>query len=154
MSKKCINCGSMLEDDVSFCVECGTRQPMEENVYQNNESSENGIEKDEPLIDLYSSEPTESNNRKFRQKRTGSSEKQSRQVVENNPMGTAALVFGIISLATLGWLYVPEILAIVFGIKSNRDGIRPGRGTAGIICGILSIVILVIIIVVMIVLSL
>ncbi|MFA6938633.1 MAG: DUF4190 domain-containing protein [Treponema sp.] len=73
----------------------------------------------------------------------------SKAGTNSDDLGTASLVFGILSLVLGGFVW--NILGLVFGIiSSNRK--KNGHATAGIICSLISLALVIIAIVAIIVL--
>lgn len=62
---------------------------------------------------------------------------------EGMVMAALSLVCGIVSLMTMGGLFVPEILGIVFACLGKKQGKMRGLAKAGFICSIISIIILI-----------
>ena len=61
------------------------------------------------------------------------------QPIPGKGLGIASMVLGIVSL----WLcaaFIPALLAIIFGAVSKNKGYKGGMATAGIVCGIISVV--------------
>ncbi len=63
---------------------------------------------------------------------------------EGKVMAAISLIFGIISLCTLGMFVLPEILGIVFAFLGKKQGIMRGTAKAGLLCSVISIVLLVV----------
>ncbi len=65
---------------------------------------------------------------------------QPQQKVPGKGLAIAGMVLGIVSLVTF-WCYgfITGILAIVFGGVAKGKGYKGGMGTAGIVCGAISI---------------
>lgn len=59
---------------------------------------------------------------------------------EKNTMSIVSLIAGVLSVVTLGCWIIPEIVAIVCGVNSNKRE-KTKAATAGIICGIIGTVI-------------
>lgn len=62
---------------------------------------------------------------------------------EGKVMSIASLVMGIIALCTIGCLYVPEILGIVFAFYGKKQGVMRKHAKIGLICSIVSIVLMI-----------
>lgn len=64
---------------------------------------------------------------------------------KKNTMAIVSLIMGIVSIVTFGCWIIPEIVAIVCGIVSKKNG-KSKAATAGIVCGIISSIIFILII--------
>lgn len=146
MAKKCPNCGNVLEDDVKFCDECGT------NVEQNpaNHQNEMPLSQESTKINMYENLQTENimDNEKavngsadiYADQSTFISTKamMQKETTDSKILGIVALAFGILSIITLGCLFLPEIVAVVCGMFSKDSNGRITQiGKAGLICGII-----------------
>lgn len=94
----CSNCGAELEDNAAFCDKCGMQL----------------IQQSEPNV---LSTPPESSNINVQSMGTL---KQSKDL-KNSGLGIASMICGIISLCTLGFYIMPEILGLVLGIIAVRE---------------------------------
>lgn len=63
-----------------------------------------------------------------------------------NTLATVSLVAGILSIVTLGCWIIPEIVAIVCGISSKKNG-ETKAAKAGIICGIIGSILFLLIVI-------
>lgn len=137
MSKICISCGCVLDDNAIFCDECGVSQQTAQedcrNIYSNQ------LEESDSPVESHVQEENLSVN-----------QMQDRDLVVNQTktkniwatvLGVISLVAGIISIVTIGIYIIPEFLAIVCGLLSKRDGRKTKLGKIGFVCGIISIAI-------------
>lgn len=69
-------------------------------------------------------------------------EKRVQKKIENEgkAMAIVSLIFGIISVCTLGILFIPEILGIVFAFQAKKKDAMGGVAKAGLICSCVSLV--------------
>lgn len=111
---KCKNCGTEFNEGI-ICPECGTR--MEENISV--------------------SVPVQSNNGNLEKEVTGKKTEN-----EGKTMAILSLICGILSIITMGILFIPEILGIIFACLGKKQGKMRGQAIAGLICSILSLVII------------
>ncbi len=119
MSKYCIKCGAELEDNAMFCDDCGAQQMMQS----------------APIKEVASNQVKMSNADNKKMKESG--------------YGIASLVLGIISVLTLGALFLPELLGIIFGICGLRDkSKKTSLALTGLILSIVATVLLVIVLIV------
>lgn len=70
---------------------------------------------------------------------------EKKQENEGKVMAILSLVMGILAICTLGALYIPEILGIIFAIHGKKQGVMRKQAKSGLICSIVSIVIFIII---------
>lgn len=71
-------------------------------------------------------------------------EKQNKKIEnEGKAMSILSLIFGIVSIVTMGCFFIPEILGIVFAFLGKKQGKMLGMSKAGLVCSIISIVIVV-----------
>lgn len=122
MSKICIKCGAELEDDAIFCDECGEKQIIEQPKVE--QIQENQQKKINISVDV--------------------NEKQ-----KHSGFGIASLILGILSIITLGGLFIPEILGIIFGIIGIRDKTKKhGLAIAGLVTSIIGLIILILLVII------
>ncbi len=119
---KCTNCGFEFSEGI-FCPECGFK-----NSDGNKKENSNNIEPQKSLESNAAIEFHSDGNI------TGKS----------NGFATASLIMGIISILTVGILFIPEVLGIIFAFVSKKGGSMIGKAKAGLICSIVSIVILIV----------
>lgn len=100
MSKKCLNCGAELEDNALFCDECGVQ--LVQNSVQKSASAP-------PVMQVNAPESPNINSRSL------VTTKQS-DGLKNSGLGIASMVLGIISICSLGILFIPEIVGLILGI--------------------------------------
>lgn len=149
MSKVCAKCGSIIEDNAKFCDECGApviessaeTQFQKINMYsqEKNNSSHMSRKSNTDANNTHSGKQTTANAYSAVEKKTKTGKK---------AIGVISLIFGILSIITLGGWIIPEIVAIICGLCSkDESGKRTKAGNAGFVCGIIGIVLIVIVIV-------
>lgn len=117
---KCKNCGIEFKEGI-ICPECGNR--IEENISI--------------------SVPEQINNANLEK---GTAEKyQAEKKIENEgkTMAVLSLICGLFSLVTMGILFIPEILGIIFACFGKKQGKMRGQAKAGLICSLISLVIII-----------
>lgn len=125
MSKKCVKCGTELEEGAVFCDECGAQQPAVQ---------------PQPIPNIQQPAHNYQLN-------------QTNNIVVTNKkksgLGTASLVCGIIALCTMGSLLIPEVLGIVFGIIAIKDKPeKQGVPMAGLVTSIIALLLFIVILVI------
>lgn len=114
MSKKCVNCGTELEEGAVFCDECGTQQIVSKSSEGNN---------------------IQAAQKNFQQNVVS----QSTAQMKNSGMGIASFVLGIVSICTFGCLFIPEILVIIFGIMAICDkNTKHGLAIGGLVMSVIA----------------
>lgn len=139
----CPKCGAEVEG--MFCPECGTKIEMEveETTKVTSDVPQGGIS--DNSVQVSASIPSESPFVKSEpQKKASSGEGDN----AGKGLAIASLVFGIISIFTVGGFLFTEVLGIVFAFASKKGRPMRGMAKAGLICSIISIVLLVLIFVV------
>lgn len=161
MSKICIKCGAVLDDNALFCDDCGTKQDvltadMEESKTKeieekaekedHQESSSQVIpdtheipERQEPLVSSDDSAISMTVNESL-------PIISGEEPLKQSKMGIAALVMGVIAIVSLGSLIVFDILGIVFGIVGMRKkDSKTGFAKAGLVLSVIATVIIVVV---------
>lgn len=126
----CKNCGREIASDISFCPSCGTPVPKPEPVnYQPNTGFESGANTAE------AQNPTTDNQYMPNMSKSACSP------IKKDPMATASMILGIVSLSIffVGFISIPcGIVGLILSIISykNSSGFKPNKdkATAGIIC--------------------
>ena len=177
--KYCPNCGSELSAEAKFCPACGymisdyasASDPLpEKEIFPDPESSKKGsygfeAESGNKKYDPFSSEKEprysdymgrntryESSGKDDTYDDSGSYEFAGETAAsETNGYAIAALVLGIASLFLDFLIFIPSVLAVIFGIlglkRSEVTGNGRGMSIAGIVLGIISFAFLLILIV-------
>lgn len=133
MTKKCINCGTEIDDNALFCINCGTMQDRQEptgekiNLNKTNEQ----VSQEEPT---YNQGYSQGYNPNYNQGYNANYNQTSQYQYGNYPMGQqqytraynsvlgiASLVLGILAIFTLGCIVIPEIIGLIFGIIALND---------------------------------
>ena len=145
---KCKNCGNEFTEGI-FCPECGTK------IDVSNDSKNVEVTKDEEKVKELENQKSKeevivAEQPKRKQEEALQEKKIEEQVrIENEkekqnagkPMAIASLIFGIISICSLGAFIIPEILGIVFAFISKKGDKMKGTAKAGLICSIIGITI-------------
>lgn len=152
MSKICISCGAVLDDNALFCDDCGAKQDIRQ---REQELQIIDAEVDTKELGEESVSPPVASVEDDRQEQTGSEAvRQPYQIPETvgepqlkqSKMGIAALVMGVIAIVSLGSLIVFDILGIIFGIVGMRKrDTKTGFAKAGLILSIIATVIIIIV---------
>lgn len=124
MSKVCIKCGTTLEDNAVFCDECGTRQP-------NAQASQQPFQQQ-----IYGQAFSGNLQAKPAERMEGT--------LRNSGVGIASFVLGLVSIFTLGYLIIPEIIGIICAIISLcQKNTKKGLPIAGLVMCVISLLFLV-----------
>lgn len=142
----CTECGSELLGR-NFCTECGTRIRRNISTPVSDQSNNDNLIKEKIAKERAEQEHIEEYriNRVEENKQNVAGIYKSKKKVENEgkTMALLSLICGILSLATMGAYFVPEILGIVFACLSKKQGKMRGEAIAGLVCSILSLVIII-----------
>lgn len=123
MTRICPKCGQVIEENARFCDECG-------------EALSNVPTVNAEAVPIAPMTSKTNRNTSFQTTKTNISH-------SSKALGVIALIFGIVSIVTLGCFYIPEIVAIICGVLSkDSNGKRTELGKAGLICGIIGAVLL------------
>ena len=121
----CYNCGNQLKDGDRFCDKCGL--PVEASA----KAAEEMAEKSNPGTQEPAAEPAP----QYAPPRYAPAQPEAG---ESNLMGILSLISGIISII-FGWvpflMFVPEVLAVIFGIVGIVKKSGKGMAIAGIVLG-------------------
>ena len=127
---KCPKCGTEFNEGI-FCPECGTpisQPPKEESSNPTSTSAEES--KSDAEIPTPPSSPSEPPKRK------------TSKAPSEKKYDKLSMVFGIVALATMGALIVPEILGFHYAAKANKTGTTSKKSKIGTTCSALSVLIL------------
>lgn len=112
----CKNCNTQNMDDAKFCFQCGAA--LNDNASaQSNEPNQYSQQPQYGQQPLYSQQPVEE---------------------PGKGLAIASMVLGIISFFCFS--LITGILAIIFGAVAKSKNYRGGMATAGIVCGVISLV--------------
>ena len=121
MSKKCPNCGAELEDNAVFCDECGV-QLAQQSIVRTNVS-------DTSAINLQSMVTPKASDG-----------------MKNSGLGIASMVLGIISVCSLGILFIPEIVGLILGIITmGKKDTKQTFAVVGIVTSAIAFVLVIVI---------
>ncbi len=169
--KRCINCGQTLDNSVKFCPACGAQQgeydrPQNGPVYAEQGYGGPGqpyAPPQQPYVEQQPYPPApqyEPQQQYYGQNPYEPAPPYYPPVAPDNGKATAALVFGILSMAGIFFPVIPlsnfvmPLLAVIFGIigrKECEEG-HPKRSsaTAGMVLGIIKLLIVVVFIILLI----
>lgn len=125
---KCKNCG--MEFEGVFCPNCGMKsEETKEEI--NAKADMKSVEKDNLHMkdQDYKAGNTIANRPSIEHYNNGTAKK------DKKIFGIWSLILGIVGVCTFGVFFVPEILAIVFGVVSIKTEKASGVAIAGLVCG-------------------
>ena len=148
MPKKCSKCGCIVADNANFCDECGA--PLEDVSSFSNNSY--GAVEELPKLNMYSPGNNVPNLvHPVTVQEHGVSGTAEAAIVTSGSkvLGIVSLIFGILSIVTIGSWFFPEIIAIVCGaLSKDSNGQKTKLGKAGFVCGIIGAVLVALIIII------
>ena len=127
---KCKNCGTEFEEGV-FCPECGMRIESELSPEEQARVNAERAKKEAENIAREKAEQERLINEQVKQNKKIEN--------EGKTMAVLSLIFGIVSIMTLGCFFIPEILGIVFAFLGKKQGKMLEMSKAGLICSVISI---------------
>ena len=158
---KCKNCGFEFPQG-KFCPKCGTpvynsvdsvvktekpnSAPKKVEAERKKDQEYFASQKAEHSVKLekQKTEKASIENNEIKHNQVNSEQEQKREDKKsknyNNKLAMMSLVFGIISLSTLGYLIAPEIAGIELAFFSKSDGKMSLKAKIGLLCSILSII--------------
>lgn len=151
MSKKCIQCGTELEDGALFCDECGAKQeaqqsskaPVQGQAVPGQKQVQPGIGDRMPDN---STAPVQASGNVPSYASNAQSANQSAGELKNSALGIASFVLGILSVCTLGTSIILDILGVIFGIIALKDpNAKHKLPKAGLIMSVIAVVLFIII---------
>ena len=130
MSKKCPNCGAELEDNAVFCDECGVQLAQQSN--HNPPSTP-------PIVRTNVSDTSAINLQSMVTPKASDG-------MKNSGLGIASMVLGIISVCSLGILFIPKIVGLILGIITmGKKDTKHTFAVVGIVTSAIAFVLVIVI---------